>query len=180
MGRDRLNTSKIKHNMLSVHTAVLEGIAVFFCSTYSLPIPISPPIYTQFFRTSASALQRVRFFVVGKRLFLTFYRSRAPPSSLGFSISKISGLEENEVKIKYEFVDGTVSEVEVEESIGAVIIEDKRFYSAFHEFSEVQRRRLLMLAGGMSVREIARQEGVDFRTVHESIAAGRKKFKKLF
>lgn len=30
------------------------------------------------------------------------------------------------MKIKYEFADGTVSEVEVEESIGAVIIESKR------------------------------------------------------
>ena len=30
------------------------------------------------------------------------------------------------MKIKYEFVDGTVSEVEVEESIGAVIIESRR------------------------------------------------------
>ena len=30
------------------------------------------------------------------------------------------------MKIKYEFADGTMSEVEVEESIGAVIIEDRR------------------------------------------------------
>lgn len=30
------------------------------------------------------------------------------------------------MKIKYEFADGTVSEVEVEDSIGAVIIEDRR------------------------------------------------------
>ena len=30
------------------------------------------------------------------------------------------------MKIKYEFADGTVSEVEVEESIGAVIVEDRR------------------------------------------------------
>ena len=30
------------------------------------------------------------------------------------------------MKIKYEFADGTVSEVEVEESIGAVIIEDRQ------------------------------------------------------
>ncbi len=30
------------------------------------------------------------------------------------------------MKIKYEFADGMVSEVEVEESIGAVIIEDRR------------------------------------------------------
>ena len=30
------------------------------------------------------------------------------------------------MKIKYEFADGTVPEVEVEESIGAVIVEDRR------------------------------------------------------
>ena len=45
---------------------------------------------------------------------------------LNFPFSKISRLEEFKVKIKYEFADGTVSEVEVEESIGAVIIEDRR------------------------------------------------------
>ena len=45
---------------------------------------------------------------------------------LDFLFSKISGLEEIKVKIRYEFADGTVSEVEVEESIGAVIIEDRR------------------------------------------------------
>lgn len=122
------------------------------------------------------------------------------------------------MKIKYEFADGTVSEVEVEESIGTVIIEDRRpednlarkeryhchspdaaefessdygteetpetllaameedrrVYEAFHKLSEVQQRRLLMLAGGMSIREIARQEGSNFRTVHESVEAGRK------
>lgn len=74
--------------MFSVHTVVLEGIAVFFYSTYSLPIPISSPICNSFFKTSAPALQWVRFFVVGKRLFLTFYQSRAPPSSLEFSVFK--------------------------------------------------------------------------------------------
>jgi hypothetical protein len=79
---------KIKQYILSVHTVVLEGIAVFFYSTYSLPIPISPPICTTIFKTSAPALQWVRFFVVGKRLFLTFYQSRAPPSSLEFSVFK--------------------------------------------------------------------------------------------
>ena len=30
------------------------------------------------------------------------------------------------MKIKYEFADGTVSEVEVEESVGAVIIDSRR------------------------------------------------------
>ena len=128
------------------------------------------------------------------------------------------------MKIKYEFADGTVSEVEVEESIGAVIIEDRRLednlarkeryhchsldavefegteygteetpetllaameedrrvYDAFHRLSKVQQRRLLMLAGGMSVNEIARREGVHHSVVSETISAARKKFKKFF
>ena len=128
------------------------------------------------------------------------------------------------MKIKYEFADGTVSEVEVEESIGAVIIEerrlednlarkeryhchsldavefegveygteetpetllaameaDRRVYEAFHRLSKVQQRRLLMLAGGMSVNEIARREGVHHSVVSETISAARKKFKKFF
>lgn len=46
------------------------------------------------------------------------------PFGPGLSIFKISGLEGIKVKIKYEFADGTVSEVE--ESIGAVIIEGRR------------------------------------------------------
>ena len=128
------------------------------------------------------------------------------------------------MKIKYEFADGTVSEVEVEESIGEVIIEDRRLednlsrkeryhcysldaaqfegaeYSdretpetkmeremdteriaqALDGLSEVQRRRILMLAGGMSVNEIARKEGVHHSVVSETISAARKKFKKFF
>ena len=128
------------------------------------------------------------------------------------------------MKIKYEFADGTVSEVEVEESIGAVIIEarrleenlsrkeryhcysldatqfegaeysdgetpetllvameeDRLLYKAFRQLSEVQRRRILMLAGGMSVNEIARKEGVHHSVVSETISAARKKFKKFF
>lgn len=79
---------QIKHYILSVYTVVLKGIAVFFHSTYSLPIPISSPICTTIFKTSAPALRRVRFFVVGKSLLLTFYQSRAPPSSLEFSVFK--------------------------------------------------------------------------------------------
>ena len=117
------------------------------------------------------------------------------------------------MKIKYEFADGTVSEVEVEEAIGAVIIEDRRLednlsrkeryhcYSldaaqfegaeygtdetpetkmeremdteriaqALDGLSEVQRRRLLMLAEGKSMREIAREEKVQHRAVVKSI-----------
>ena len=128
------------------------------------------------------------------------------------------------MKIKYKFVDGTVVEVEVDESIGAVITESRRLegnlarkesyhcysleaiqyegaeYSdgetpetkmeremdteriaqALDGLSEVQRRRILMLAGGMSVNEIARKEGVHHSVVSETISAARKKFKKFF
>ena len=62
----------------------------------------------------------------------------------------------------------------------AAMEEDRRVYAAFHKLSEVQQKRLLMLAGGMSIREIAWQEGTNFRTVHESVESGRKKFKKFF
>lgn len=128
------------------------------------------------------------------------------------------------MKIKYEFADGTVSEVEVEESIGAVIIEDrrlednlsrkeryhcysldaaqfegvefgtedtpetqtereldmKRIAQALDRLSEVQRRRLLMLADGKSMREIAREEKVQHRAVVKSIESARKIIKKNF
>lgn len=97
------------------------------------------------------------------------------------------------MKIKYEFADGTVSEVEVEESVGAIIIDSRRkednlsrkerchclsldaldfegaefadedtpesilmgnleeehIAGALDRLSEVQRRRLLMLADGI-------------------------------
>ena len=122
------------------------------------------------------------------------------------------------MKIKYEFADGTVSEVEVEESIGAVIIEDRRLedklscreryhcysldaaqfegmeyadyetlerllaameedrhlYEAFWQLSQVQRRRILMLAEGMFVKEIAHKEGVHHSVVSEAISAAKK------
>ncbi|GFI31257.1 hypothetical protein IMSAGC013_02651 [Lachnospiraceae bacterium] len=128
------------------------------------------------------------------------------------------------MKIKYKFVDGTVVEVEVDESIGAVITESRRLegnlarkesyhcysleaiqyegaeYSdgetpetqieqeldteriahALDRLSEVQRRRLLMLAEGKSMREIAREEKVQHRAVVKSIEAAKKIFKKNF
>lgn len=128
------------------------------------------------------------------------------------------------MKIKYEFVDGTVSEVEVDEFIGVVIIEcrrreenlarkerghcysveaaqfegveysngetpetllivleeGRRLYMAFSRLSEVQRRRMLMLAEGISVNEIARREGVHHSVVSETVSAARKKIKKFF
>lgn len=55
-----------------------------------------------------------------------------------------------------------------------------RVNAALDKLSETQHRRLLMLADGLSIREIARREGVDHRAVRESIEAARKKFKKNF
>lgn len=127
--------------------------------------------------------------------------------------------------IQYKFLDGTISEVEVDEDIGTFIldsrrlehnleekeryhcpyshdavefegmeyadpngtdelflksIENKRIQTALVKLTEVQQRRLLMLADGLSIREIARLEKVDHRAVRESIEAARKKFLKNF
>lgn len=66
---------------------------------------------------------------------------------------------------------------ETPETVLSAKEEDRHLYDAFQQLSEVQRRRLMMLAGGMSIREIARQEGTNFRTVHESVESGRKNLK---
>lgn len=59
-------------------------------------------------------------------------------------------------------------------------LENQQIAEALSRLSEVQRRRLLMLAQGLSVREIARREGKDIKTIRESIAGARKKFLKFF
>ena len=56
----------------------------------------------------------------------------------------------------------------------------KRRSISFEQLSEVQRRRLLMLAEGVSLREIARREGKDIKSIRESIEWARKKFLKYF
>lgn len=128
------------------------------------------------------------------------------------------------MKINYTFANGEVSEVEVSEEIGTVILDSRREESnldrkeryhcysldaaefeglemadgstpesalllqlenqhiaeAFERLSEVQKRRMLMLAQGLSLREIARREGKDIKTIRESIEGARKKFLKFF
>lgn len=128
------------------------------------------------------------------------------------------------MKIKYEFVDKTSVEIEVNEEIGNVIIDSRRkednldrkerrhcysydaieyegeeygkedYYecmdesieenarvrAAFDTLTEVQKRRLLMLANGLSMREIARREGIKHHAVMESIEGAKKKFLKNF
>lgn len=130
--------------------------------------------------------------------------------------------------IKYTFADGTVSEVEVDEAIGSLIIEyrqdgenlsrkeryhcfsvegfvyegkelsigetpeiilqkkidhnrcEELFDAAMNSLSETQRRRLLMLINGYSMRKIARLEGVGTNSVAKSIWCARKIFRKFF
>ncbi len=129
------------------------------------------------------------------------------------------------MKITYKFADNTVSEVEVSEEVGTLIMDSRRkeenaarkeryhcwsldaidyegaeygtpaftdalfdgleerdalVRAAFFRLSDVQRRRMLMLASGLSLREIAHREGKDIKTVRESIDGARKKFLKNF
>jgi len=129
------------------------------------------------------------------------------------------------MKIKYESVTGEITEVEVSEEIGAVIIDSRRkeenlarkeryhcysieaikfgdcdehavateetpltelirnednayIFDAFSHLSDAQQRRMLMLASGMTLREIAAEENVHFTTIKESVESARKKFLK--
>lgn len=130
------------------------------------------------------------------------------------------------MKIKYEFVNGDVSEVDVNDEIGTVISdlqrkeenlkrnnrrhcysldalkygdkdiyvpstdttpeilemqkeESRELYAAFSKLSKIQQRRLLMLASGLSIREISRKEDVHHSSVAASIEAARRKLKKF-
>ena len=62
----------------------------------------------------------------------------------------------------------------------AIAEKKRRIAAALGKLSETQRCRLLMLADGLSVREIARRENKDFKSVHESIDGAKKKFLKNF
>lgn len=58
--------------------------------------------------------------------------------------------------------------------------DNARICEALSALTDVQRRRLLMLASGMSLRDIAKAEGAHFMSVEESINSARKKFKKIY
>ena len=55
-----------------------------------------------------------------------------------------------------------------------------RVHSAMSHLTEIQVRRITLLAEGHSIREIARMEGIDHKVVAESIEGARKKFLKFF
>ncbi|WP_368269623.1 hypothetical protein [Enterocloster clostridioformis] len=51
---------------------------------------------------------------------------------------------------------------------------------AFSHLTQTQQRRMLMVAAKIPLREIARREGKEIKTIRESVAAARKKFLKFF
>ena len=125
--------------------------------------------------------------------------------------------------IRYEFADGTKSNVEVSEELGAVILDSRkdemngnrreryhcdsiegadfegsdyaggteppeelfRKYDSAHiaealsALTPAQRRRILLLAEGYSIADIARIEEADWSSVKESINAAKKKLKSI-
>lgn len=56
----------------------------------------------------------------------------------------------------------------------------QRVREAFSRLTEVQRRRLLLYAGGLSYHEIAQREGKNVRAIFESLEGARKKFLKFY
>ena len=140
-----------------------------------------------------------------------------------FCSYRVTSGKDKRMKIKYEFADGTVTEVEADESIGSFIVDDRRrednfernarrrcysldaadfegiefadketpesilsdkdetekIYAALEHLTEVQKRRFLMYASGISAREIGRREGVDHKGILKSINQAKKILKKF-
>ena len=78
---------------------------------------------------------------------------------------------------KDEFVptDGITPETEMMKKI-----ENQRIHNALMQLTETQRRRLLMLAEGYSLREISKIEKKEIKSIRESIDSAKKKFLKNF
>ena len=58
--------------------------------------------------------------------------------------------------------------------------EHQRLCDGISQLSTVQRERLLMLADGRSIAEIARSQHTAYNSVKDSIQAAQKKFRKIF
>lgn len=56
----------------------------------------------------------------------------------------------------------------------------KRIIAAMDKLTDIQRRRLLLLANGFTMRDIARIEKVKVYAVEKSIESARKKFLRIF
>lgn len=82
--------------------------------------------------------------------------------------------------IDYEGLEYADPEDFTEKLIDDTLERNARIKEAFSKLTEVQQRRMLMVANGLSLREIARREGKDIKTIRESVEAARAKFKKFF
>ena len=66
------------------------------------------------------------------------------------------------------------------ESLFMEQLDNEHIKETLDKLSETQKRRLLMLASGMSLHEIAKAEGTSFYAIHVSIDAAKKKFIKNY
>lgn len=82
--------------------------------------------------------------------------------------------------IDYEGMEYADPEDFVEELVDDTPERNAHIRECFAKLTEVQQRRMLMVASGLSLREIARRDGVDIKTVRESVEGARKKFLKFF
>lgn len=80
----------------------------------------------------------------------------------------------------FEYESSEFTSDETPKTITELDFDNERINNALSALSEIQRKRLLMLAAGLSVREIARREGKEIKTIREYIEAARKKFLKNF
>ena len=69
---------------------------------------------------------------------------------------------------------------ETPETITELDFDNERINNALSGLSEIQRKRLLMLAAGLSVREIARIENKNYRSIYDSIEGAKKRFLENF
>ncbi len=58
-------------------------------------------------------------------------------------------------------------------------INTKEFYRVLYSLTETQKRRALMLWEGLSLREIAREEGVNLSAIQNTVAQLQKKFENV-
>ena len=58
--------------------------------------------------------------------------------------------------------------------------EQRRLFSSIESLSEVQRQRILLMAEGRSIAEIARLQHAAYNSVKDSIQAAQQKIRKIF
>jgi len=92
-------SANIRIQFFPADAAVLQGTAVFFCSTRFplMPVHILKSVFI--FRKSASALWRVRFSAAGKKRYPAYCQIRAPPLQ-SWIFKKISRLEGKQIENK--------------------------------------------------------------------------------